>query len=92
MGALLTWAWWVDSNAKVVICSHATLPELASVIKKCKKVSHAVAIPRYQKSKGSSKGAGVELEVKTPHTTHSTTSPRLLLFLFILCHFEIGYA
>jgi hypothetical protein len=56
----------------VVICSHATLPELASVIKKCKKVSHAVAIPRYQKSKGSSKGAGVELEVKRPHTTHDT--------------------
>lgn len=49
------------SNAKVVICSHATLPDLASVIKKCKKVSHAVAIPRSQKSKGSSKG-GVELE------------------------------
>jgi hypothetical protein len=56
----------------VVVCSHATLPELASVIKKCKKVSHAVAIPRYQKSKGSSKGAGVELEVKTPHMAHNT--------------------
>jgi hypothetical protein len=52
----------------VVICSHATLPDLASVIKKCKKVSHAVAIPRSQKSKGSSKG-GVELEVNTAHDT-----------------------
>jgi hypothetical protein len=62
----------VCSNAKVVICSHATLPELAAIGRKCKKLTHAVAIPRYRHKAKNGKNASADTEVRTHITrTHA---------------------